>query len=722
MFSWIPLSYYAFTGLVNFVTALVLFFLVIINNRKAKSNRLFAFFALSVAFWSLFYFFWLTTPTNKSLAEFYLRTCMIGVFFMPALFFDFVVTFFDFKISQKYIKLNYFLALFFVSIVYTPLYAHTPGPVFTIPYWLHTGPLFHFVIAHFGVVILFSSYLIYKEFKKSQGVRHLQLLYVFVGTLIGFGGGSTNYFSWYRIPFPPILNSLVAVYMTMIAYAVIRHRLMDIRLAFTRAGVFLAVYIIFLGFPFWYGYRAGNWFYATVIMMFLATAGPFIYRILSGRAEYAVDKEQINQRKALTRFADNAVQIRDAARLAAAVVSKARDTVQPDWAAIYLLNGEKEAYELRDSFGIAGAPLGKMIPVNAPLIKELTEAQKPIFFAELSEWLNANSVIPHDTVIIPFLTGIGVIGFLALGPKAGGKAYYSGDFTAFNMLAENISLAFQNAILMREKELQIVREQHMQKMAILGDMGNGVSHQMNNRFNSQKTRIDIHWGLYGKSPVYDAMNQQELLAAARDKDEVIKSVYDEAVHGFALAKSMMTSAREPLDPHPFLLEHIVELALNLIKVKKDLRNVELLEDYPKNCRFIWGSTAQLQDVILNLVDNAIDAVREKTVKIKNGEMKISGYQGRVTIKAKYDTDKVKIEVEDNGVGIDDKHIASVGAKFYTTKASKGYGTGLGVSIVREFLQLNKGELEIRSKLGEGSVFSFNLPLAGEDQIIEYGRK
>ena len=148
----LPLQFYTISSIINFLTSGFLGVLLLVNSRSVKPNRIFGYFCFSVAFWSLFYAIW-TMSESKSLAEFYLRTCMLGVIFMPTLFFHFVVSFFKIKQLCKYISLNYFLSIFFSVFVYTPFYAENPNQFLVFPYWLNARILCHLEIFHFVTVV-----------------------------------------------------------------------------------------------------------------------------------------------------------------------------------------------------------------------------------------------------------------------------------------------------------------------------------------------------------------------------------------------------------------------------------------------------------------------------------------------------------------------------------------------------------------------------------------
>ena len=115
MFARIPLSYYAFSGLLNFFASLVLSVFVISRNSESRLNRVFFVFALDASCWGLFHFLWLSTTSNPALADFYLRTVMIFVIFIPATFVHFILTLLDVPYARRINVFNYLMSFSIAS-------------------------------------------------------------------------------------------------------------------------------------------------------------------------------------------------------------------------------------------------------------------------------------------------------------------------------------------------------------------------------------------------------------------------------------------------------------------------------------------------------------------------------------------------------------------------------------------------------------------------------
>ncbi len=161
---------------------------------------------------------------------------MIGVLFIPSLFIHFVMSFLKMKDKRSFCVINYVVSFCLSLFVYSPFYAKEGGPFLIFPYWAHAGLLFHIGLAHFSLLVGYSFFLMYRALQSATGAFRTQLLYVFICSLQGYLGGSLNYFGWYRVSILPVLNFTISLFVITMAYAIVRHNLMDIRVA-VRKGV-----------------------------------------------------------------------------------------------------------------------------------------------------------------------------------------------------------------------------------------------------------------------------------------------------------------------------------------------------------------------------------------------------------------------------------------------------------------------------------------------------
>lgn len=238
--------YYTLSGVINAVTSTILGLIVYSRNKKSPLNRSFALFCLAVATWSWAYIFWPEAP-DRTTTLLAFQALHVGAILVPVSYYRFTIVFLGLdsdRNKRRVLNLGYFLVLFFWAFVFTPLYIKDMVPKFSFRYWAEPGILYHFYLLMFFGYAVYCWYLLFRGYQKSSGVMREQIRYVLLGTLIGFVGGSTNYPLWYNINIPPLGNSLVAIYVILVAIAIMKYHLFDIRVVLTELLVLLIASIL----------------------------------------------------------------------------------------------------------------------------------------------------------------------------------------------------------------------------------------------------------------------------------------------------------------------------------------------------------------------------------------------------------------------------------------------------------------------------------------------
>ena len=238
-------TFFAISSLANALGSLGMGVFVLWKNPRSSLNRTFSVFALSVAFWALNYFFWMSARDEGSALHF-ARLAMAGAIVIPTAFTAFAYELTG-RTGRRVNGINALLSFAFLTVSFGPLYIEGMEPRLFFDFWPVPGPVFHFALTHFSLNVLFACFLLWRALRREHGVKGVQIRYVFLGTLVGFVGGSTNYFLWYRIPVPPYLNVLVSVYIFLVAYAVMKYRLTDIQVMIRRTLVFTGMTAFVLG-------------------------------------------------------------------------------------------------------------------------------------------------------------------------------------------------------------------------------------------------------------------------------------------------------------------------------------------------------------------------------------------------------------------------------------------------------------------------------------------
>jgi signal transduction histidine kinase len=698
---------------------------VYLRNRKSILNCLWAGVSLGVGFWCLGAYFLLTSKdyTNALFAARFLHFFAIPIPVLQLHFTYFLLS--VPKNQQRFLRSSYLVTIVLLLSDFTPLFIKGVATKPYFRYYAIAGLFYHiFTILYFGLSI-YWSYLLIKAIPNLTSWKRNQVKYVTIASIIGISGGASTFPLIYNIAIPPFSALLVALYPLIIAYAIIRHRLMDITIAITRTGIFVAVYTLVLGLPFtlafWFKTRLISifgvhwWISPLVLMAISATVGPFIYIYLQRKAEERLLKEQRQYQDTLKQASVGMTRIRNLKKLLDLIAHIVTKTVKISYAGIYLFNRDNNEYTLEVSRDKGRSPVSRLTPDN-PLVSYLTQTHQPLIYEEIKRKVEDNSNPTYKlleqnmqlltaTLIIPSFLENRLLAFIVLGEKLSGEIYTFEDINVFQVLASQSALAIENAHFFEEaKEMQEQIAQ-AEKMATIGTMADGLSHQINNRFNALSliagdTIDTIKMTDASKcSPEIKEMLSQISRALERIQANVIQG--GEVVSGLLKYTRKDSIGFEALD-----LNTILNNTLEMVQFKVRLSEIDIVRNFSHNLPRIKGNLAQLEEVFFNFIDNAYDAITERRDLLKE-----PNYRGRITIIAKPKTDSLlEITVEDNGIGVKDENAERLFTPFFTTKASSRKGTGLGLYVIRRIItDAHKGEINFESKYKVGTRFIVELP-------------
>jgi two-component system NtrC family sensor kinase len=197
-----------------------------------------------------------------------------------------------------------------------------------------------------------------------------------------------------------------------------------------------------------------------------------------------------------------------------------------------------------------------------------------------------------------------------------------------------------------------------------------------------------------KQKILDLKNEIDLEFLKEDLPELIRSCQEgtERTKNIVLDLKNFSRLEEAVINNVDLPREI-DTTLNILH-NKFKNKITVHKEYQENLPHVEGYGGQLNQVFMNILDNAAFAIQEK---------------GDVWIRLKADTQKAIIEFEDNGVGMEEKVLKKVFDPFFTTKAV-GQGTGLGMAISYKVIKNHNGNITIKSEEGKGTKFVIELPL------------
>ncbi|RIZ70508.1 MAG: PAS domain-containing sensor histidine kinase [Methylococcales bacterium] len=255
------------------------------------------------------------------------------------------------------------------------------------------------------------------------------------------------------------------------------------------------------------------------------------------------------------------------------------------------------------------------------------------------------------------------------------------------------------AIVIRDNSLHLQQERlekahlaeiaNMTRLSLIGSMGSGIAHQVNQPLTAISN--------YSQACIQLIKAEQPDLTKL---SEVLSKTYEQAqkagkiIHRMKDLASQRTTSRTMTS-----IDTLIENAVNFCAHECYQDNIQVTLELNPNIPKIAMDSVQIEQVLLNLIRNAIDALKEQ---VKESDKTIS-------IQTQLNKG-LEVRVKDNGPGLTDLQKEKILMPFYTSKSS---GMGMGLSISRSIIEAHGGDIKFNSKLGVGTTFYFNLPIHGE---------
>jgi len=704
---------------------------VYLKDPKKPVNIFFALMAFSTALWNFSDIAGLVK--NPSLSLFLIRSFYIAGVLLPAFSVHFVVSIVRYAVNKNWkrvLTITYGSVALLFCFIFTPFIIKgvTVDPFKEIP-----GPFYSFFIIFFAGCFLYVLYLLIVGFKKSVGLKKTQISYVFLAYFIGLVAALVYFLGFSWLNFPSLAYLIEIGYTLAITYAIIKYRLMDIKAAVSRAGVFAIVYGLVLGIPFFLGSMLENrfskiisgwWFLPVALMALLASAGPFIYIKLQKRLEARLMAKEFKSHEALRRLSHNMLRFTNLSVLLKLMVHYLVKVLKLKFAAIYLLDSQSEKYILSSSWQSGeNAKLPLEFKINSYLAEYLYLKKLPVVTEELSLYAPA-AFTPKIKKLFSDLSGSKIntaipcflrntlIGFLILSDRRGDVPFTQDDLNLLMVLSNEAALAIENAQF-HQKEVSTIVEKS--KREALADMAPGASHQFNNRLASISSSVEL---LLFKIENFNVEAQQDESAKVllRDAKAALELIDNEVYKGKEITSAILKRAKAKVEFQEFNIVSLIENTYKLVMISRSRSGL----DKAKELKFslvssnetlnIFASEALLQDAFYNLIDNAYDAIQDKARIVSQSSM---SFQGEIEIILSQEDHTVVAKVRDNGIGLTKENQRKLFTPYFTTKATSNKGTGLGLCVIRDFIEMHKGTIICDSEYEKGATFTIKLPINKE---------
>jgi signal transduction histidine kinase len=484
----------------------------------------------------------------------------------------------------------------------------------------------------------------------------------------------------------------IMIYVLFLSQILIRERLLDLNEFIGRtvilgvlAVLFAAIFAVLVGLG---GNVSSRLFNAVIGVIILIT----LYEPLKDRLEAKTVEIFFRERH---RFADTLEQLRrrmqhgviEPAKMSKIVLDTLYDARRATHAAIYMLEPMGSGFDLQAFRG--AEPAARVNAVEQPALWHLIQQNRaPTLTEKLSRAddgrdreKNADLIAALRSVnadlLLPFVSGESVLGFLALRDDRSTEPYSTDEIASLMKVAETAATVIWNSKLadrLRERE----------RLAAIGAMAAGLAHEIRNPLGAIK----------GAAQYLDPKR-----FGSNEEAEFLQVIIDETNRLNSVVSQFLDYAR-PFRPNfqPTDVNDVVRKTAKLFEARETPSSpLEIVLD--EHLPVIDADTEQLKQVILNLVLNGVEATADRTKA--------------VTVSTRHvpERDVIELRVKDRGCGIPREDLDRIFIPFFTTKS---HGTGLGLAVCHRIIMNHNGTIHPESQNNRGTEFVIRLPVRRRD--------
>jgi signal transduction histidine kinase len=687
---------------------------VFVRNRESATNRLFFLLNLDVALWTIANYMSLHTVVDIPVI-FWMRLVMFLAVPQAVLFFLLIHTFPKARISLDPRKAGglYIAALIAMAATMSPYLftgvAYQGDVASPVP---GAGMLL-FVPVAIGSVIAGIVTLIHK-FRNAQGVEKVQLRFIFYGVVTMFLLMVTLNFVlvvfFRNLSFISSSSLYTFPFVGTFAYAIIRHRFLDIRFLVARTVMYIVV--VFLIAVFYsvtvvgFGHAliginvtGDQLFGLTLVTVVIAVSFPYVRRYIERVTDRVFFKSGYSIHDVLGELGKVLASSLRLEFITRGVLKKLKPVLKFENAGFVILSAGKVTDVISEGLDLSA--------VGTELKLSALEASGVTVFDDLDESdfkkvLRAKNI----AVIIPLKTESGIIGYLVIGGKASGETYSQQDITLLEILAPEAAVAIQNSLSYEEiRKFNVRLQEEIEKAT--GDLRQAntqlkeldklkdefvslASHEL--RTPMTAIRGSIATILEGYAGDIAPQAREFLTAAYNENDRLIRLVNN------LLNISRIEAGRLTFNIDTLNMDGIInEVITNLERAAKE-KDLYLVYERKGDVPQVRGDSDKVREVLINLIGNAIKFT----------------HKGGLTVRSMRKDNMVITSVTDTGSGIAKADQDLLFKKFSQVQgnyAKTSGGTGLGLYISKQIVEGLGGNVWLDSTIGIGSTFYFSLPVA-----------
>lgn len=315
-------------------------------------------------------------------------------------------------------------------------------------------------------------------------------------------------------------------------------------------------------------------------------------------------------------------------------------------------------------------------------------------------------------VLTVLMTGHGTVDSAVEAMKQGASDYLLKPLNLDETIVRIKKVLEERQRFMRLKDFADQLEKANQELrridAIKSEFVSVASHELRTPLAAIKNAIQLI--LQGKTGEINENQAKFLTMADRNINRLVNIIND------LLNLSRIESGRISLNFESIPIRPLFEMVVSSLRPQAETKSIKIEMDLPENTLSVYADREKVEQILVNLIGNAIKFTPEGgTIRLRAQPFSDEKQPDHLK--------KIAISVEDNGIGIPSEHLEKIFEKFHQVNGSLHRsvgGTGLGLAITKGLVEAHQGKIWVESKVGEGSTFTFTLPLSkGERRDISF---
>jgi two-component system NtrC family sensor kinase len=726
------MTFYSIPPFLTLCCFLGLAVLTIFYGPRTKTNLLFFTICILASFLYIDILFAFNVTSEKT-ALWVSRTAHFFVVYVFPIYIQFFHTYLNISGRKWLIRGAYAYSFFLMCLTPTPFFIESMQKHY-FGYFARAGSLYFFSGLCVFFVVLYVLILLVNAIRKETNSSHKnRLKYVFAGFgIMGLVNG-LNVFTIYGYSvYPP--GNLSFIPLIIFAVGLFKHDLLDMGILIKKSLVYslltafltcLYALIIIMADKVFKNFNFSDSIYFPICFFLLIA---FVFGPLKSKIQVFIDgifyKGKYDYQKTIKRVSQLVVSVLDYDQIGKLLMDTVVDTMKVRHCALFFKDTSGSGFINFSTRGESINP-GRSILTNTPacVIEFMEKQRRPVIRKNLKQKISALEIrdVVKDLdelgaeIVLPMIFEENLNGFMVLGEKLSGDLYTREDMDLLETLAGQSSLAVENARsyqslndlkenLEKKVEERTVdlkhalsekeRTQEMlirsESLAAIGQLVAGAAHELNNPLTTVTSLV--------QATIEDIEQWDQQHPFDPDVIDDLKFADKELGRAKSIVASLLGLSRQTQTySEAVSMNSVVKDALRIMHNQYKHHGLEIVENYDPDLPDIQGNFANLGQVALNIIQNAIQSVIHNT--------------GAITLDTWFDPDRrqVVFSCKDTGPGIPESMRQDIFKPFFTTK-EVGKGTGLGLYICHEIIRKHGGTLKLRDSDGPGAVFEVRLPI------------